>query len=43
MVAAAIEMGAKIGEIEAICHPLLDIAKSGDDLGTTDFLKLRWR
>ncbi|MFV5516879.1 alpha/beta hydrolase family protein [Acinetobacter gerneri] len=37
-VAAAIEMGAKIGEIEAMCRPLIDIAKEGDDLGTAEFL-----
>ena len=37
-VAAAIEMGAKIGEIEAMCRPLADIAKEGDDSGTAAFL-----
>lgn len=37
-VAAAIEMGAKIGEIEAMCRPLADIAKEGDDPGTAAFL-----
>lgn len=37
-VAAAIEMGAKIGEIEEMCRPLADIAKQGDDLGTAAFL-----
>lgn len=37
-VAAAIEMGAKIGEIEEMCRPLLDIAKQGDDEGTALFL-----
>lgn len=37
-VAAANEMGAKIGEIEAMCRPLADIAKEGDDPGTAAFL-----
>ncbi|WP_120429731.1 alpha/beta hydrolase family protein [Acinetobacter baylyi] len=37
-VAAAIEMGAKIGEIEEMCRPLLDIAKQGNDAGTALFL-----
>ncbi|HEO1802624.1 esterase FrsA [Acinetobacter baumannii] len=37
-VAAAIEMGAKIGEIEEMCRPLADIAKQGDDPGTAAFL-----
>lgn len=37
-VAAAIEMGAKIGEIEEMCRPLVDIAKEGDDSGTAAFL-----
>ena len=34
----ALEMGAKIGEIEAICAPLVEISKQGDDAGTTAFL-----
>jgi hypothetical protein len=38
-VAAALEMGGKIGEIEAMCRPLADIARQGDDSGTEAFLK----
>jgi hypothetical protein len=38
-VAAALEMGGKIGEIEAMCRPLTDIARQGDDSGTEAFLK----
>lgn len=34
----ALEMGAKIGEIEAICSPLIEISKQGDDAGTSAFL-----
>ncbi len=37
-VAAAIEMGGKIGEIEAMCAPLKAIARQGDDEGTQAFL-----
>lgn len=37
-VAAAIEMGGKIGEIEAMCRPLRDVAREGDDEGTPAFL-----
>lgn len=38
-VAAAIEMGGKIGEIEAMCRPLVEVARQGDDAGTQAFLK----
>jgi dienelactone hydrolase len=34
----ALEMGARIGEIDDICAPLLEISKQGDDAGTTAFL-----
>lgn len=34
----ALEMGARIGEIEAICAPLLEVSKQGDDAGTSAFL-----
>ena len=37
-VAAAIEMGGKIGEIETMCRPLLEVARQGDDEGTQAFL-----
>lgn len=37
-VAAAIEMGGKIGEIESMCRPLMDVARQGDDEGTQAFL-----
>ena len=37
-VAAALEMGGKIGEIEEMCRPLRDIARQGDDPGTKAFL-----
>jgi len=33
----AIEMGARIGEIEEMCAPLIEIAKRGDDEGTQLF------
>lgn len=38
-VSLALEMGAKIGEVEAMCRPLLDAARQGDDVGTQDFLR----
>ena len=34
----AIESGAKIGEIEDMCRPLLEAAKTGADAGTGRFL-----
>ena len=34
----AIESGAKIGEIEDMCRPLLDTAARGEDAGTAQFL-----
>jgi pimeloyl-ACP methyl ester carboxylesterase len=34
----AIEMGARIGEIEEMCAPLLEISKRGDDEGTRQFM-----
>lgn len=34
----ALEMGARIGEIETICAPLLDASRQGDDAGTTAFM-----
>ena len=34
----ALEMGARIGEIEAICASLLEVSKQGDDAGTSAFL-----
>ncbi|GII98863.1 prolyl oligopeptidase family protein [Sediminihabitans luteus] len=30
----AMEMGARIGEVDAVCRPLLDAAAQGDDAGT---------
>src|SRR3982751_3144813 len=33
----AIEMGARIGEIEEMCAPLLEAAKAPDDAGTKAF------
>jgi dienelactone hydrolase len=33
----AMEMGARIGEIEEMCAPLLEISKQGDDAGTQAF------
>jgi dienelactone hydrolase len=33
----AIEMGARIGEIEEMCAPLVEISKAGDDAGTRTF------
>ena len=35
----AIESGAKIGEIEEMCRPLLDAAARGEDAGTAQFLE----
>lgn len=37
-VAAAMEMGGKLGEIEAMCAPLKAIARQGDNEGTQAFL-----
>ncbi|GHF45274.1 pimeloyl-ACP methyl ester carboxylesterase [Deinococcus metalli] len=34
----AMEMGAKIGELDEMCRPLLDAARQGDDAGTQAFL-----
>jgi dienelactone hydrolase len=34
----ALEMGARIGEIDAMCAPLVDISRQGDDAGTSAFL-----
>jgi fermentation-respiration switch protein FrsA (DUF1100 family) len=38
-VSLALEMGAKIGEVEAMCRPLLEAAQQGDDVGTQDFMR----
>ena len=35
----ALEMGAKIGEIDEMCRPLLEISKQGDDAGTQAFMQ----
>jgi fermentation-respiration switch protein FrsA (DUF1100 family) len=35
----ALEMGARIGEIDEMCTPLLEIARQGDDAGTQAFLQ----
>ena len=35
----AMEMGAKIGEIDEMCRPLLEISRQGDDAGTQAFLQ----
>lgn len=35
----ALEMGAKIGEIEEMCRPLLEVSKQGDDAGTRIFME----
>lgn len=35
----ALEMGAKIGEIEEMCAPLLEVSKQGDDTGTRLFMQ----
>ena len=40
-VAIALESGARIGEIEEMCRPLLDAAARGEDAGTPQFLA-RW-
>ncbi|MBD5787617.1 alpha/beta fold hydrolase [Cellulosimicrobium terreum] len=34
----ALEMGARIGEIDAICRPLLDAATRGEDAGTVELM-----
>ena len=36
-VAIALESGGKIGEVDEICRPLMDIARQGDDEGTAAF------
>ena len=38
-VAIALESGARIGEIEEMCRPLLDAAARGEDAGTPAFLR----
>ena len=38
-VAIAMESGARIGEIEDMCRPLLDAAARGEDAGTAQFLE----
>jgi pimeloyl-ACP methyl ester carboxylesterase len=35
----AMTCGAKIGEIDQICKPLIEISKEGDDAGTTQFFR----
>ncbi len=40
-VAIALESGARIGEIEDMCRPLLEAAARGEDAGTPDFMR-RW-
>ncbi|GGJ58456.1 alpha/beta hydrolase family protein [Deinococcus roseus] len=35
----ALEMGAKIGEIDEMCQPVLDASRKGDDAGTVDFMR----
>ncbi|MFE9939125.1 alpha/beta hydrolase family protein [Streptomyces hirsutus] len=35
----ALTCGAKIGEIDQICKPLIEVSKQGDDTGTTQFFK----
>ena len=35
----AMSCGAKIGEIDQICKPLIEISKQGDDAGTTQFFR----
>src|SRR5919202_6642608 len=35
----AMEMGAKIGEIDEMCRPLVEVSKQGDDAGTQAFLQ----
>ncbi|PPK98844.1 prolyl oligopeptidase family protein [Kineococcus xinjiangensis] len=34
----AMEMGARVGEVDAICRPLLEAAQRGEDAGTEDFM-----
>lgn len=38
-VSLALEMGARIGEVEAMCRPLLNAAQQGEDVGTQDFMR----
>jgi dienelactone hydrolase len=38
-VAIALESGARIGEIEDMCRPLLEAAARGEDAGTGEFMK----
>lgn len=38
-VAIALESGARIGEIEEMCRPLLDAAARGEDAGTPQFMQ----
>jgi dipeptidyl aminopeptidase/acylaminoacyl peptidase len=38
-VALAVSMGARIGEIEEMCAPLLEVSKQGDDAGTQAFMR----
>lgn len=38
-IAMALENGAKIGEVEEMCRPLLEAASRGEDAGTAQFLK----
>jgi len=40
-IAIALESGARIGEIEDMCRPLLEAAARGEDSGTPEFLR-RW-
>ena len=40
-VAIALESGARIGEIEEMCRPLLEAAARGEDAGTPEFMR-RW-
>lgn len=35
----AMEMGAKIGEIDEMCKPLLEVSQQGDDAGTQAFFQ----
>lgn len=35
----ALEMGARIGEIEEMCAPLVELSRSGDDAGTLAFMR----
>ncbi|WP_432493274.1 alpha/beta hydrolase family protein [Kineococcus auxinigenes] len=34
----AMEMGARLGEVDAICRPLLEAAQRGEDAGTPEFM-----